>query len=400
MNSKKRPLLVLLGAGLLNFSLGSFYAWSVFVEPLQESLHVSRANVSTVFSFATIFFTLGVLFGAPIYRRVRAAGVATAALLMGALGIAIAAQSMSLPMIIVGYGVIYGVANGLGYNLTLQLVNTELRQYLGMATGFVTACYAIGSVASAPVLVSAIREFGVWNTLSGLSLFLVFAAIMVGSLLVLAGTTMACPPLQVNKEPVSMQPKVFLILWLGFGCGALAGLMVISHAAGIVSAYGGAPAQIALGAMLVNIGNVTGRFSGGWLSQQVPPRRVLTAIMASASMVLVFLAFFTFVWVALLALLLIGFAYGTIASTYPISVTTYYDRAHVAKVFGMLMTAWGIAGLSAPWIAGAIFDGTGQYRYAIMVAASAALLGGIISLILPDQQLMQQTEPKAVNRTT
>ena len=392
----RRSLLILLGCGLLNFSLGSFYAWSVFVEPLQEALQVSRSQVSSVFSIATICFTLAMLFGSPVYRNVRASTIASGALLVAAVGLAIAARSMTLPMVIVGYGVIFSMANGFGYNLTLQLVNHELREFAALATGIVTACYALGSVVSAPVLVFAIRGTGVWTTLYGLAVFLIAAAIVSGFLLVLAGTTMACPPLPVNREAYSLQPKVFLTLWFGFAFGALAGLMVISHAAGIVSAYGGAPTQIALGAMLVNIGNVTGRFSGGWLSQHFPVRRVLTVVMLSASLVLLVLAFFPVVWVALIVLMLIGFAYGSNGSTYPISVTMYYGRARMAKIFGMLMTAWGIAGLSAPWIAGVVFDSTGQYKYAILVAAIAAFFGSMISLTLPDQQLIQTSE-KALN---
>ncbi|MDW7651466.1 MAG: MFS transporter [Bacillota bacterium] len=366
------------------------------MEPLEKVLNVSRAEVSTVFSVATICFTLGMIFGAPIYRRVHAAAIASGCLLTGAAGIALAAGSMSLLMVFVGYGVIFSMANALGYNLTLQLVNTELRQYSAVATGIVTACYALGSVTSAPVLVYAIRQFGVWNTLFGLALFLVCAAMISGLLLVLAKTTLACPPLQSDTASPSLQPRLFIKLWIGYAFGALAGLMVISHAAGIVSSYGGAPAQIALGAMLVNIGNVTGRFSGGWFSQRFHVRRVLAIVMAFASVVLAALAFFPAVWLALVVLMFIGFVYGSNASTYPISVTIYYCRTHMAKIFGILMTAWGTAGLTAPWIAGFVFDSTGQYKYAILVAAGAAFLGSIISLTLPDQDLWQIPDESTV----
>jgi MFS transporter, OFA family, oxalate/formate antiporter len=61
----------------------------------------------------------------------------------------------------------------------------------------------------------------------------------------------------------------------------------------------------------------------------------------------------------------------------------------MAKVFGMLFTAWGVAGLAAPLIAGGIYDGTGQYRYAILVAATSAFLGSLISYYLPDKKLKE-----------
>lgn len=392
----RRQLLILIGCGFLNFSLGSFYAWSVYVEPLEKVLNVSRTEVSAVFSVATICFTLGMIFGAPIYRHVRAATIAFGCLLVAAAGIALAAGSMSLPMVFIGYGVIFSTANALGYNLTLQLINTELREYGAVGIGIVATCYALGSVTSAPVLVYAIRQFGVWNTLFGLASFLVFAAIISGFVLTLAKTTIACPPLAPNTAPPSLQPRLFFRLWIGFAFGAMAGLMIISHAAGIVSAYGGAPTQIALGAMLVNIGNVTGRFSGGWFSQHFHVRRVLATVMAIATVALLALAFFPAVWLALVVLMLIGFVYGSNGSTYPISVTIYYCRTHMAKIFGILMTAWGTAGLTAPWIAGLVFDSTGQYKYAILIAAAAAFLGSMVSLTLPDQDLWQVPDESAV----
>lgn len=389
---EKRGLLILLGCGFLNFSLGAFYAWSVFIEPLQGTLNASRTEVSAVFSIATVFFTLGMIFGSLLFRRIRAAVVAGGCLLVGAAGLALAAGGGSLPMVYLGYGVIFSMANAVGYSLTLQLVNTELPDYAAVATGIVTACYALGSVVSAPVLVFAIGHIGVWNALFGLSLFLVLAAVISSLLLILAKTTMACPPLPPGIQAALMQHQTFVKLWLGFALSALAGLMIISHAAGIVSAYGGAPTQIALGAMLVNLGNITGRFSGGWFSQHFPVRKVLTTVTALAALALLLLAVLPSVGIALLILPVIGFVYGSNGSTYPISVTIYYGKAQMAKVFGILMTAWGLAGLTASWVAGFVFDSTGKYELAILLAASTALISSIISRTLPSKKFAKRPE--------
>ena len=56
------------GAVILMFSLGSLYPWSVFVQPLEDELAVSRSAVSRVFSLATVGFTAFMLIGPLFYR--------------------------------------------------------------------------------------------------------------------------------------------------------------------------------------------------------------------------------------------------------------------------------------------------------------------------------------------
>jgi MFS family permease len=382
---KRRPLLILLGCGLINFAIGTFYTWSVFLEPLQAALNVNRSQVSVVFSVATITFTLAMLFGSPVYRRVRPSVIATGSLLLGSTGLAIAAFGMSLPLIILGYGVFFGVAAAFGYNLSLQLVNSELPTHSGLATGFVVGSFAAGSVIFAPIFVYTVRQSGVQTTFFGLALFLLLAAIVSGSLITRAGVSTAVKHFSEDHGKPAKQHRVFFSLWFGFAFSALAGLMVISHAAGIMSAFGGTAAQIALGAMLVSIGNLTGRFSAGWLGQHFPVRRIFPIVTVSASLGCLLLAFLPSVWMAIAMLSLVGLVYGANASLYPISVTLYYGREHLAKVFGVLMTAWGIAGLTAPWLAGLIFDATGQYTYAILAAAAATLISSMATFLLPEQ---------------
>jgi len=44
------------------------------------------------------------------------------------------------------------------------------------------------------------------------------------------------------------------------------------------------------------------------------------------------------------------------------------------RAYGRVFTAWGLAGLLAPWTAGRIFDVSGGYDAAMLVAAAVALI--------------------------
>ena len=62
------------------------------------------------------------------------------------------------------------------------------------------------------------------------------------------------------------------------------------------------------------------------------------------------------VTVAVVSLCVIGFAYGAIIAVYPYAVAYYFGAAAAAKIYGRVFTAWGLAGLGAPWLAGYLFD--------------------------------------------
>src|SRR5512141_3166593 len=50
------------GGILMNLALGSLYAWSVFVTPLEKEFGWKRADVSTVFTIAIVVFSLSFIF--------------------------------------------------------------------------------------------------------------------------------------------------------------------------------------------------------------------------------------------------------------------------------------------------------------------------------------------------
>ena len=52
-------LLPLVIAIVVNFSMGSFYGWSVLVAPLEQNLGATRSDISLAYSIAFVFMTGG-----------------------------------------------------------------------------------------------------------------------------------------------------------------------------------------------------------------------------------------------------------------------------------------------------------------------------------------------------
>lgn len=61
MNGARSPWVRLVGAALLNLCLGTLFAWSVFLAPIERDLAASRGEVSAVFSWSLVVFAAAVV---------------------------------------------------------------------------------------------------------------------------------------------------------------------------------------------------------------------------------------------------------------------------------------------------------------------------------------------------
>jgi len=80
--------------------------------------------------------------------------------------------------------------------------------------------------------------------------------------------------------------------------------------------------------------------------------------------------------VTLTLLGVVGFAYGSIIAIYPVAIAESFGERG-AQAYGRVFIAWGFAGLAAPWCAGLIFDLSGDYSLAMLIAALVALISAV-----------------------
>jgi predicted MFS family arabinose efflux permease len=173
------------------------------------------------------------------------------------------------------------------------------------------------------------------------------------------------------------------ILWAGFFFGAFSGLLAISHAAGMAAAAGASVPMIALAAALISVGNGLGRIVSGTLIDILPAHVILAVAGLISLSAQVFLAAAPQPGNAVIALSVIGLAYGMTASGYPAAVSHIFGHARVSAVFGRVFTAWGVAGLLAAPLGGYVFDTTGGYTLSLWIGAGAAALAILCTLAIP-----------------
>src|SRR6266581_4714242 len=105
----------LVGALLMTLALGTLYAWSVFVAPLENEFGWKRAQTSNVFTIAVVMFATSLLLAGRLQDRFGPFWMSTTGGVLVRLGFFLCAYASSLHYFFVCYGVLGGIGNGFGY---------------------------------------------------------------------------------------------------------------------------------------------------------------------------------------------------------------------------------------------------------------------------------------------
>lgn len=351
------------GALLLSFAFGSIHAFGVLLQALQISLQSDRASVSLVYSLAIASLTGGVYASRYLGLRVSQRMLTFASGLIGSCGLLLAAYGPGLYSCLLGYGLVFGFCNGLAYSITLDQAAASAPAQSGLAVGLATAAYGAGAAAYSYVLGPIAAQDGSASALILLAAHLVPASLLAGCLFRPAAQGLATQTKLDAKVPTSI--KTVARLWLIYFLGVSGGLMAIAHGPAIASQAGASMQEASWASILIALGSIAGSVFGGSWMQRVGARNalmmpILLSLFAHAGLILASKSD-----LILTLLLLCGIAYGALIAAIPVIVRKLYGDASFKAIFGSIFSAWGMAGLLAPAMAGSMYDATGHYTFAL-----------------------------------
>lgn len=393
---------VLVGASLFNIAIGSYYAWSVFVKPLQtEFPDWTRLQTTSIASvnmamLAILYNVAGTMIGRFGARRIAIFGG-----LCFSSGMLLASFTTSLLWLYLTAGLLVGVGLGVGYLPPLYVGFKWYPEARGLVSGLAVGVFAMGAGIVGPLAGGLLGWKGLIYLIGWRHTFQVLAAAYF-ALTMIGAIWLNDPPAHfVAPKPKEggAAPKVskvnlttaqmmklpsFWILWVAYVFGCFSGTMTVSQIKPFADlafpAVGGVASVIAALAIPMNsAGSATGRFLSGWMSDHLgrllTVRGVLIAAFFAAPLMYTLQSspFFFFVM-----LFIVNYAYGTQLSVYTALAGDFYGPKHSAANYGILLLAWGTAGIFGPLVGGWVFDTYKSYQYAFYAAAAASA----ISLIL------------------
>jgi MFS transporter, OFA family, oxalate/formate antiporter len=385
---------------VMQVALGAVYAWSVFRIPLTKQYGWTVPEVTLVFELAILMLGFAAFVGGLWMNRVGPRRVALVAGLCYGLGVTLAGQSKgNLGLLYLTYGVLGGIGLGLGYIVPVATLIKWFPDKRGMITGLAVAGFGAGALVTAPVAEWLISSAGVSQTLTIMG-GIYFIAVS-GSALFMKNPPEGWRPVGWQPAPSQQQQRTgkdytlgealrtwqWYCLWAILFLNTLAGISIISQASPMAQELTQANAVAAAGLVgIISIANGAGRFLWAWLSDFLGRRRVFLLMYAIQAIVFALISrvhnFGILTSLAFTILLCYGGGFGTM----PAFAADFFGSRNVGSIYGLMLTAWGFAGVLGPSLIAQVRQITGHYTGAFEMIAGIMLLSIALPLLVHPPQ--------------
>ncbi|HBV95440.1 MAG: oxalate:formate antiporter [Peptococcaceae bacterium BICA1-7] len=400
MNSPSQPSLqtawlkVFAGTGV-NLCLGVLYTWSVIAAALRTQLGWTATQSQFPYTLACLVFAACMIPGGRMVDKIGPRWVVTAAAILVGAGMFLSGLTAQLTGITIGFGLLVGAAMGFGYAApTPAAVKWFQPHKKGLIAGLVVGGFGGASIYIAPLTNSLLKNYGVQNT------FYILGGIFFAVMVLLAQYLSIPPAGYVPYGGPAPQTKAgaataskrdytpgemvktpqFYLLWLMFLFGSSAGLMIIGHLATISKVQGGITWGFILVAVLA-VANAGGRIFFGWLSDKLGRTNTMLLVFAIQAVNMFMFINYTSAATLLIGSVLTGASYGACLSLFPTVIFDYYGLKNGGYNYSFVFSAWGVASLIGPIIAGRAMDLTNSYQGGYTVSAILMLVAAGLAII-------------------
>jgi OFA family oxalate/formate antiporter-like MFS transporter len=385
------------GGLLMNLALGSLYAWSVFVAPLEKEFGWTRADTSTIFTIAVVVFAVSFVLAGRLQDKKGPFWVSVTGGLLVSIGFFLSAWTTSLGWIFFVFGALGGIGNGFGYATPIPVMAKWFPDRRGLAVGLAVAGYGGGSAIFGPLALNWLIPTYGWRATFQILGVIFFVMTMVGAFLLQnppvgyrpAGWTPA-PAAKAAATVYEFTPgealrtPTFYYMWIAYCLGTVAGFMAISQLVPFARGVGlGTWAAMAL--FIGAVGNAAGRILSGWMSDTIGRLNVLRLMIAVSAVAMPLLNFAggmpTFPLYFFVMVFILYWCYGTQLSVNASTTSDFWGTKNAGLNYGLLFTAWGVAGIIGPRVAGVLFDKYQNYQAAFYTAAVLAVVALIFEFL-------------------
>lgn len=390
-----------LAAMAIHISIGSVYAWSVYVKPIQSTMNWTLTDVTITFSVAIFFLGLSAaLMGKFVERKGPRIAATLAAVLfgLGTVGSGFAIHMESKILLYLTYGVLGGAGLGIGYISPVSMLVKWFPDRRGMATGLAIMGFGFASAISGPAIKVLIDTVGISNTfylLGSIYFVIMFAAAQYltnppeGYMPERFSNAIASGKKKIKEDLVNVtrdeavKTARFYGLWLMLFINVTCGIAIISVASPLLQEVIGISALAAASAVgLMGIFNGAGRIM--WASISDYLTRPVVFILFFVTQIIAFYLLTTVTSVLLFSILVyyIMTCYGGAFASVPAYIGDIFGTKELGAIHGYILTAWALAGLAGPMIIAYVKDTTGSYTGTLYVFVGLFFIALITSVLM------------------
>lgn len=397
----KKRWMVLFSSCLINLCIGALYVWSVFAGPMAAHLteilgkELTAADLAIVFSIGNSFGFVTMIGGGFLNQKLGVRRVVFLGGVLFGIGFVICGFAQSVSGLVIGYGVVAGLAMGLAYGCTISNSVKFFPDKAGLVGGIATASYGLSSVILPPVANTLIDRFGVSRA------FLYFGIAIICITGIFSQFLIKCPEDFVpvgyqhsaknvgktveendkNWKEMLTSPIFYVMLGMLF-FGAVLGMMAISQASAIAqNMVGMTAANAAFVVSILALFNMFGRILAGSVSDRIGCIKTLQGVfvLAVLSMALLY-ANAGSLWFCI-GICMVGLCFGAFMGVYPGFTASQFGRKNASVNYGIMFIGFNLAGLLGPIFISQIYRMMNGYRAAFVLAMGFAVVGLVLIFV-------------------
>ena len=405
--------LVVLGALVIQVSLGAVYIWSVFQTPLKTVFpNWTETQVTLPAQIVLAAFAVAVIFGGRFQDRFGPRIIATIGGVVLGAGLILARFTGGFPpgaalfWLILTFSVLGGLGIGMAYVCPIATCVKWFPDKRGLITGLAVAGFGAGAFFFAPLAKALVGggayqlmgaslftlpKLGVFNTFMTLGIIFLVAVVLAAQLLrnPPAGYKPAGwnPPqpaagaaVKTDYTPGQMlSTPQFWLLWLVYFAGCTAGLQVIMKASPVwqscaigacqppvdAATFGAIGSAAAMAVSVLAIFNALGRIFWGKISDSIGRKVTLIIMLAICAAAMFLLDSFQSFGLYVAGISVVGLCFGGYLALFPAFTADYFGTKHYGVNYGWMFSAYGAGGLFGPFLAAWLMRVTAKVPYVI-----------------------------------
>ena len=386
----------------------TLFAWgaarntfAVFYKPITEDLEWSRGTLAGVVALAQLVLGVGYVLAGLAMDRLGPRKVVPVFALLQLAGYVVIAQATHLWEAYLGFGVAVALGSGIGAGPYIAICVRWFHQHRGLAIAVGGSAAQLGVIVFAPVNSLVIEAIGWRWTLAGLGLmtsgmFLLSSRLLHRSpedvgLLPYGATepggaaegdgmaSLSAPPARVSLSDAARQPAFWLVTTVYAAANFSVGVVLFhlvnyatDQALSVVAAAGALSVMGAVG--------IGGRLILGALTERVPLRVLLSISITLIAIAVGLLPLVSEIGGIYLVSAAFGVGLGGLVVLQSLIPRALFGEYSLGAMVGVMLLATNVGVGVGALLGGLIFDWTGSYTVAFLIAAGLAGLAGLGAL--------------------
>lgn len=385
-SERSRVLLTACCGVFVSFASVVVYTFGVFLKPLAETFHWSRAEVSFSFTLAALTVAVCSPFIGKLLDRLPARRVVLPCTVV--YGIAFGSLALLTPhlshfyAVFVVLGIVGNGTTQLGY---ARVVSAWFHRQRGRALAAVIAGTGLGSMVFPAVAEWLISVYGWRIAYAALGITILAVAVPLAVLFLYEPRTASA------DEPLAEAENAASSIWSRPFLGIAAALLLFSfatnglnaHWAALLSDAGLSAGQIASVLFIAGFTILVAKLSAGYLLDRFRAPRVAALALAASALGFVLILFGSRFPAALVPAILVGIGMGTESDATPYLLTRYFGLRRFSELYGYTWCVYAIAGATGPLAMGTVFDRARSYQPMLLVSLVMVIAAAVLLALLP-----------------